>query len=94
MGVLSKLFGNRSKKCGGCGKTLQSLEEASNDFPMSWMASHGDPLAEMQAKMYRLGKALATPAYRCNKCGKITCRGCSRNDMACAKCGSTDTNLC
>lgn len=88
------LFGKRSSgKCGGCGRTIETIEEASKDFGWQFLAAQGNPLTEMQAKMDRMSKVLGTPAYVCRKCGATTCRGCSRTDSSCAKCGSTDTTL-
>jgi hypothetical protein len=80
-------------KCGGCGQQIQNIEEATKDFGWQSMAARGDPLAEMQGLMSRMSSILTTPAYRCNQCQAITCRGCSRGDNACAKCGATDTKL-
>ena len=102
MGFFSRFFGKKQKtassrqkqhgkKCGGCGQKIQNIEEASKDFGWQSMAARGNPLAEMDGLMARISSVMTTPAYRCNQCRAITCRGCSHGDQACAKCGSTDT---
>jgi hypothetical protein len=83
----------RGIKCGGCGQRIQNIEEATKDFGWQSMAARGNPLAEMDGLMSRMSSILTTPAYRCNQCRAITCRGCSRGDQACAKCGTTDTKF-
>ena len=105
MGFFSRLFDRKQPlpsassrepqgiKCGGCGQRIENVEEATKDFGWQSMAARGNPLAEMDGLMSRMSSILTTPAYRCNRCRAITCRGCSRGDQACAKCGATDTKF-
>lgn len=81
MAFWTRLFGRRedpARRCGACGRTLLSEVRARR--------SGGDPFRDA---VERVSDALGMPAYACDKCGTVVCRGCLPTDgrRPCPKCG-------